>query len=179
VDAPAANHPARAERPPIAYFDPGWLFLATGILILGATLLIPAADELADVQVQRDRALTLERHRVARLERYQEYLSALEREEPALYQALAQSQLNQIPEGRQLVLERPAPLVGTAASSASVFAGLEPPPAKLPERRQVGSLLERWTTSDRLRPWLLAGGAVCLLIGLLPRSLPEPEPGAA
>ena len=88
--------------------------------------------------------------------------------------ALAESQLNQIPQGRQPIIEQPQPLVGVpgGAVSASVFAGLEPAPPRLPEMVKAGSLLERWTTSDLTRPWLIAGGALCLLIGLLPRSQP-------
>jgi hypothetical protein len=163
---------AHASPPPIALFDPGWLFLISGIAILAATVLIPAMDDLSEARLQRDRALTLERHRVERIARYQEYLSALEREEPSLVMALAESQLNQIPRGRQLIIEQPTPLVGAAAPSASVFADLEPPPPTLPDRVRVGSILERWTTSDAMRPWLIAGGALCLLIGLLPRSQP-------
>jgi hypothetical protein len=165
-DAPAAPAP-----PPIALFDPGWLFLIAGIAVLVATVLIPAADELGEVRLQRDRALALERHRAERISRYEAYLQALEAQEPSLVMALAQSQLNQIPQGRALIIERPAPLIGAgAAVSASVFADLEPPPPKLPERARVDSVLQRWASSEMLRPWLIAGGAVCLLIGLLPRA---------
>ena len=162
----APTHPA-----PIALFDPGWLFLLAGLALLAATVLIPAADELAEVRLQRDRALMLEAHRVTRIDRYGEYLGALDREEPSLVVALAESQLNQIPQGRQPIIEQPQPLVGVpgAGASASVFAGLEPPPPTLPERVRIDSRLERWTTNDTTRPWLIAGGALCLLIGLLPR----------
>lgn len=156
--------------PPIALFDPGWLFLLVGVAVLGATVLIPAADELAEVRLQRDRALALEKHRADRIARYSGYLTSLEAEEPSLIKALAQSQLNQIPQGRSLIIEQPAPLVGGAIQSASVFTDLEPPPPKLPERVRVGSLLQRLATGDLSRPWLIAGGALCLLVGLLPRS---------
>jgi len=170
TNAVAAPKPDPA---PIAVFDPGWLFLLAGIGVLVATVLIPAADELAEVRVQRDRALTLERHRAERITRYQTYLAALEEQEPSLVNALAQSQLNQIPQGRTLILEQPTPLYAAGAGpSASVFADLEPPPPKLPERAHIGSILERWAGSDLTRPWLIAGGALCLLIGLLPRSTP-------
>jgi hypothetical protein len=165
----------RVHTAPIALFDPGWLFLMAGLGLLGATVLIPAADELAEVRLQRDRALVLESHRVARLNRYDDYLGALEREEPSLVMALAESQLNQIPQGRQPIIEQPQPLVGApgAGVSASVFASLEPPPLRLPERVKTDSMLERWTTSDITRPWLIAAGALCLLIGLLPRQNPS------
>lgn len=168
ADNSPVSESAPIERAPIAMLDPGWLCLIAGIALLAATVLIPAMDELAEVRLQRDRALALERHRVERLVRYEEYLAALEREEPSLVMALAASQLNQIPQDRTLILETPRTV--SPPASASVFAGLEPPPITLPERRPVDSILHRWTTSDRSRTWLFAAGAVCLLMGLLPRA---------
>jgi hypothetical protein len=155
-----------APPSPLATLDPGWLFLIGGLVLLAATLLIPAFDDLHEVRWQRDRALAVEEHRLARLERYGNYLGALEREEPALIMSLAASQLNQIPEGREAILEAPL----DASSSASVFGALEPAQARLPERRRVGSLLERLATGERTRPWLFAAAGVCLLVGVLPRA---------
>jgi len=155
----------RATRSP-ALIDPGWLFLLSGLALLGATVLIPAAEDLDKARWQRDRALLVEAHRLERLTRYDEYLAALDTREPALVLSLAASQLNQIPADR-------APIPGralSAGSSASVFPGLEPAPLKLPQRLRMGSLLERWTTDNRTRLWLIAGGAACVLIGLLPQS---------
>lgn len=166
MTAAAQSSPPTA---PIAYFDPGWLYLLAGLALLAATVLIPAMDDLADVQFERDRALALEGHRVQRLELYQGYLAALERQEPSLVMALAASQLNQIPQGRSLILEPADIFAGGGSATASVFSGLEPPPLKLPERQRVDSILSRWTNSDRSRTWLIAAGAVCLLLGLLPR----------
>lgn len=162
---------ARRRPSPLSLLDPGWPFLITGILLVSATVLVPAADELAEVRFQRDRALALERHRLARLQQHEQYLAALEREEPALVVALAATQLNQVPQGRQLVLEGPDTFNDPAgAISASVFAGLEPAPLVLPERQPPGSLLHRLTTDDATRPWVMGAGMMCLLLGLLPRS---------
>lgn len=161
---------AAPERAPIAYLDPGWLYLLAGIVLLAATVLIPAMDELAEVRVERDRVLALEKHRADRLSRYEDYLGALDREEPSLVMALAASQLNQIPQSQSLILEPADVFAGGGSASASVFSGLEPPPLKLPEGRKVDSILERWATGERSRTWLIAAGAVCLLMGLLPRA---------
>jgi len=168
IDQSAQASPPSAPAP-IAYLDPGWLYLLAGIGILAATVLIPAMDELAAVRYERDRALALEQHRVQRLDLYEGYLGALERQEPSLVMALAASQLNQIPQGRSLILEPPDVFAGGGSGSASVFSGLEPPPLKLAERQKVDSILARWTSSDRSRTCLIAAGAVCLLMGLLPR----------
>lgn len=149
-----------------ALIDPGWLFLVSGLAVLGATILIPAQDDLDYARWLRDRALAVEAHREERITRYEEYLAALDSREPSLVLSLAASQLNQIPEGRATVPGKPHdPL-----ADASVFPGLEPAPVRLPERTKVDSLLARLTTGERTRLWAVAAGAACVLLGLLPQS---------
>jgi hypothetical protein len=162
------SRPTNGDRAPIAHLDPGWLFLLAGIVLLGATVFIPAAADVDEVRLQRDRALAIEDHKSLRLKSYEEYLGALEREEPALVMALAASQLNQIPQGRSLLVDTPH-LQAFGSGDASVFGALEPAAARLPERQQVRSLLAGWTSSDTLRPWLIFAGALSLFIGLLPQ----------
>ncbi len=157
---PSPNTPP----PTRAVLDPGWLFLVAGLAILGATVLIPAADDLAQARLLRDQALSLERHRQDRLDRYESFLGAITQEQPALVLALAASQLNQIPADRSPVpglLPQPTP-------NASVFPALEPEPLVLPTPRPVNSLLHRLTTGERSRVWMIAGGVLCILLGLLP-----------
>jgi hypothetical protein len=186
------SHSANGDRAPIALLDPGWLFVLAGIGVVAAAILIPAAGDLAEVQVQRDRALAIEDHKLARRSSYEDYLAALKREEPALVLALAASQLNQIPKNRSVIPETTIPhrggLGGGAAglggvTDASVFGALEPALARLPERQTVDSLLERWTGSDTIRPWLMGLGVFSLFIGLLPpatrpspKKRPNPSP---
>jgi hypothetical protein len=166
---PVRDEQGREGPSLLAFIDPGWLYLAAGFIVLAATVLIPAADELDKVRAERDKALAVERHRVQRVANYGFYLEALEREEPSLVRALAASQLNQIPADRSLILETPDLMPG-AMAMGSIFAALEPPPLRLPERRPPGSILYRWTTSDSSRTWLIGAGALCLLMGLLPKS---------
>lgn len=156
---------------PPALFDAGWLFLIAGLAVLVATVLIPAAEDLHQAQYLRDRAVLIEEHRQARLERYEQFLGALRDHEPSLVMALAQSQLNQIPADRVPIL----PVSDSARvnqANASVFPALEPPPLHLRERRLIDSTLQRWATGDTSRLWLIAGGAVCVLVGLLPKARP-------
>ncbi len=176
MDAVSDTRPVRA---PIELLDPGWLYLLAGLAMIACSLLLPAMEDLGEVRYQRDRALALEAHRLKRLDNYEQYLSAVQREEPALVMSLAATQLNQVPANRGLVLE-PANLFSDPEGSiaASPLAGLEPPPIELPERHRVESYLARWTRSDAIRPWLMAGGALCVLIGLLPRSTPRKSPDA-
>lgn len=166
------NSPPTARR---AFLDPGWLFLVAGLGILGATILVPASRDLARARWQRDRAIAVERHRQDRLARYEEYLSALDSAEPALVLALAESQLNQIPADREAIPGR-----GRRTGGVSVFPGLEPAPLALPEYHPVESTLATWTASESIRPWLIVGGAVFVLVGLLPASRERPAlPSAA
>jgi hypothetical protein len=154
------------------------MFLLAGMVLIGATVLIPAMSELSEVRLQRDRALAVEKHKALRLGSYKDYLGALEREEPALVMALAASQLNQIPQGRSLILDGSG-LQSFGGGDASVFGALEPAAARLPERQSVNSILARWTGSDTLRPWVMMAGAICVFMGLLPGTQPREALGAA
>jgi hypothetical protein len=147
-----------------ALFDPGWLFLIAGVVILSATILLPARQDLAEAEFYRDRVEAVLDHRHQRLARYREYMLALERGDERLIRSLAAMQLNLAPVNQALLV----PVGEIAQRSASVFASLEPPPLRLPERVEAPSLLEQWATDQRARLWLIAGGALCVLIGLLP-----------
>lgn len=144
--------------------DPGWLFLLAGLALLGATLLIPAADELDQARWLRDRALAIEAHRKARIARYEEYVSALDQREPDLVLTLAASQLNQIPVDRAVI----PGMHDARTASISVFPALEPEPLPLVERKKVESRLARLATGEKSRLWMIAGGSLCVLVGLLP-----------
>lgn len=154
------------ESPNPKFFDPTWLFLVAGVALLAATVLVAAQDDVEEAQHLRDQVLAVETHRETRLNNYKEFLAALDEKQPALVQSLASSQLNQIPADR-------AAIPGTVQDNtvdASVFPALEPQPVVLPVRTRVDSTLRRLATTDGTRIWLLAGGALCILLGLLPAS---------
>lgn len=154
-----------------ALLDPGWFFLLAGLALLGATVLLPAQDDLAVARWHRERVQAVLDHRQERLARHQRYLEAAERGEPTLVRSLAATQLNLAPVSEKLL----GPADDITTRSASVFPSLEPPPLKLPERDATAdrSLLERWALDDSSRLWLIAGAALCILIGLLPMSRPS------
>lgn len=156
----------RARRGPL--LDPGWLFLIAGVALIAFTVIIPAVNDLHDAEYYRERMRAVEQHRLDRLTRYQGYHEALRDGEPGLVRSLAATQLNQAPENARL-LQNPDP--NTPPRSASIFGALEPPPLVMPSKpvREV-STLEKWATDDRSRLWLLASGALLILIGLLPPS---------
>lgn len=144
--------------------NPGWLFVLAGLAVIAAVVLIPAQEDLESALWQRDRALAIERHRLERLERYASYLGALERGDEAVVLSLAANQLNKAPPGWM-------PLTSAedqARSGASVFPALEPEPLRVPPRRVVTTRLSRLATGETSRWLMLIGGAVSVLIGLLP-----------
>jgi len=144
--------------------DAGWLFLIAGLALLAAAVLIPAEKEVEEARYLRDRALALEAHRAERLKRHEEYLEALKEQQPALVLSLAAGQLNQIPADRQPIGVTPEQVRATA----SVFPALEPPPLVMPERQEHHSMLDKWTSDEKSRIWVIAAGSVLVLIGLLP-----------
>jgi len=159
----------RARAVPLFRIDPGWLFLLSGIVIIAATVLIPAQHDLDVARWQRDRAAVIEKHRLERLEHYGKYLKALDCGDESVVMSLAAVELNASPVDRVPLNPRQDP----ASMTASVFPQLEPEPAVLPPKPVVtgrSSILARWTIDDHTRLWLLAGGVLCILIGLLPAS---------
>lgn len=167
AEAEAAAEARRVASRLPAVVDTGWPFVLAGLAMIGCSLLIPAADDLAHARHLRDRALVIEHHRIERLMRHEEFLEGLQARDETLALSLAASQLNQIPSDRTPV--------ETGASSpgltdASVFPALEPPPPTLPERHRGQSMLERLVLSPRTGLWFSVAGAVCVLVGLLPRT---------
>lgn len=160
--------PFRALKAPFAspLFDPGWLFLVAGVVLMAFTLLIPAFDDVETARHNLRRMQAVEGHRLDRLTNYHRYLEALDRGDEALVLSLAAIQLNKAPVGRALLV----PGGDIAKRSASVFGGLEPPPLVLPERLVQRSTLETWAMGDRSRLLLIGFAGLCLLIGILPPS---------
>lgn len=154
---------ARRALPPLPV-DAGWLFLMAGIVLLAAVVLIPAHDDLAEARWRRDQAQAALEHRRARLGNYADYLQAVERGDRAVVLDLAASQLNLAPRDHV-----PVPLAGDGPRfSASVFPALEPAAIDMPRLTRADTLLRRLTTDRAHRLWLAAGGACCILFGLLP-----------
>lgn len=165
---PPHAHPAgRAPHRPLIRLDPGWLFLIAGLAIVACTVLIPADADLEAARWERNKALAIERHRLARLDRYGQFLAAVLKGDEDVALSLTATQLNLSPADRIPLMVAPEPL----AVSASPFPSLEPPPLELPPppgAEHPPSMLARLATSDRHRLWLISGGVLCVLIGVLP-----------
>lgn len=166
-----ADPPTHEQHPPAALipFDAGWFFLLAGLMIAGSVVLIPASRDLTLARAYRERILAVETHRLERLQRHEQYLAAVDQNDPQLLRSLAIQQLNLIPEGRSSL----GPAAVEGPYSASVFLEMEPEPLVLPADPPVRSTLERWMLDGTVRLWATAAAGLCLLIGLLPPSTPR------
>ncbi|PHQ81268.1 MAG: hypothetical protein COB69_04480 [Phycisphaera sp.] len=158
----------RSGHNPSILPDPGWLFLIAGLAILGSAVLIPASEALVGARYARDRALVSETFRLDRIARYEAVIGELDERQPTLMAHLRAVQLNQYPEGMRPLGE---PTEDPALASASIFDKLEPPLPAMPDEpihRTERSFLAKLATGQPSRLWMLAGGAVSVLIGVLP-----------
>lgn len=158
----------RSASNPSILPDPGWLFLLAGLGLLGAAVLIPAAEALDEARYVRDRALVSEQFRIDRLDRYKAFIGALDERQPALIAHLKAIHLNQYPEGMRPLGELAE---DPGLASASIFEKLEPPLPTMPDEPPhhiERSMLAKLATGQPSRLWMLAVGAVCILVGVLP-----------
>lgn len=136
--------------------------------MLASAVLIPASEALTEARYARDRALVSEEHRVARLDKHRAYLGALHERQPALIAQLKAIQLNQYPEGMRPLGELD---IDQGLASASIFGMLEPELPEMPAEpvhRTDRSILAKLATGEPSRLWLIAGGALSVLLGVLP-----------
>ena len=84
-------------RPPSSPLRLGGSFVP-GLIVLAATVLIPAFDDVKDAQWKRDRVLAIEKHRLDRIQHYVDYVDAVDRGDESVVLSLAASQLNMVPE---------------------------------------------------------------------------------
>jgi hypothetical protein len=161
-----------ARRSLIGDFDAGWLFLLAGSALLSATVLVPAADDLARARWLRDAAMLQQDRQITRLENHSNYLDAVNRAEGPVVVSLAATQLNRAPADRRaFMLDASAPGEGTA----SVFGALEPAPVVVRPFALPATTLRAWATDRTTRLWLIAAGGLCVLVGLLPRAVGRGE----
>lgn len=173
-------------------FDSGWLYVISGLGMLAAVILVPAADDLNALKEQEAQLKARLDLQNTRLARYSQFKAAIDRKDPVVVRRLVAAQLNLGDPKRTPVLVRLTPNRG------NVFSWIEPHEAgkdmvrptesllaqsdddSTPTSVQVVShtyhypakerqtLLRKLLSKQGIRPWLLAGSAFCLFIGLLP-----------
>ncbi len=155
-----------------ALVDSGWLYLLSGLAMLAMVVLLPARDDLADLHWQEKRLEAGVAREHQRLQRYGEFIRAVDLEEPVVVERLVGANLNLGDPNRKAVLLR------VDQNQGDVFSWIEPKPVRMEQPARPSTLLRRLLARPGLRPWLLAGAAMCIFIGLLPPvRTPEDEQG--
>jgi len=163
---------ANAHSAPLFRVDPGWLFLIAGCVMISATVLVPAQDDLLEAHAFREKALALESYRAGVLAKHTAYMQAIDAQDETVILDLAATQLNLVPKGKTVLL---APNVGSDAP-VSILASLDVPYVRPVPPSAPDTVLHRLTSHPRARLLILAASAVAILYGLLPPSVPEKNP---
>ena len=80
-------------------FDPGWLFLVAGLVLVASSVLVPASYDLWVMRTQLRHLDAQERENFNRLEAYGRFVQSLDSNDPQLVRRLAAAQLNLVPAG--------------------------------------------------------------------------------
>jgi hypothetical protein len=145
-----------------AFIDSGWLYLLSGLGLLAVVVLLPAQDAMEDLRWQEQRLHAGVKREQERVQRYGEFIRAVDLEEPIVVERLVNANLSLGDPNREPVLMRVSPNRG------DVFSWIEPEQVHLEQPTRPSTLLRRLLARPGLRPWLLAGSALCIFIGLLP-----------
>lgn len=146
---------------PLFFFDAGWLFIIAGLSMCMSVLLLPAKHDLFILESQRDALRAEELHNNARLRAHVDFIRAVDEGDPELGRRLVASQLNLLPQDQTPVLlaSSPAGAVQYWLDASATRPNIEP--ESWPE-----TTLSRLASGPR-RIWLMAGGVMCVFLGLL------------
>lgn len=146
---------------PLFRIDPGWLFLLSGILLIGASVLVPQETRLHGLREQLVVLESLERHGERRLEAYDRFLERVESGEPLVMRRLAASQLRITEPGYERVAEAGSARVPVSDWIDDAVVPDLHDPIPMPD-----TLLARWT-AGRHQFWLGGLGAFSAFLGLM------------
>lgn len=144
-----------------------WACFISGIILIVAASILPLRADLDWTRHQRNLALVAEQENAARNESYQHMIDAIDQKNPDTLRLLAQSNLGMIPATHDALL-----MPGQTADPM-MFELLEPAPMPRPEFAPRYSRLERLVIVPGTRLWVLAGGILLVLIGILPPAKPK------
>ena len=149
-------------------FDSGWLFLLAGSALLWAAIVLPANQELIDLQDRLKVIQFDEEHMSTRIDQYQNFFDLISKHDPKLVDKVIRMQTNGNSNGDFVVLDPNA--------SKTPLEWLERRTAQLPT--VVGSpdqhsILENLTAGDQ-RLWVAGFGGLIVFIGLVQGCRHEP-----
>ncbi|MDA0802563.1 MAG: hypothetical protein O2819_02245 [Planctomycetota bacterium] len=146
---------------PLFRIDPGWLFLSAGLLLIGASVLVPQEGRLHELREQLVVMERLEEYGERRVAAYDGFVAAVERADPAVIRRLAASQLRVIEPGYERVAE-----AASASEPVSSWVDAAVPTPWVESEAPPDSLLARWT-AGRHQFWMGGLGAFSTFIGLV------------
>jgi hypothetical protein len=146
---------------PLFRFDPGWLFIAAGLALCAAGVLLPAQADLHALRMQLEQLRNEESQAYARLRAHSDFMDQVDRADPALIRRLAATQLNMVPEGDKPVLLTASLTVPvTHWIESAVQVDIRPPkPAPISKLSEIAN--------GEHRLWLFGGGIMVVFIGLV------------
>ncbi len=150
--------PARSRQP-----GPGggWLYVAAGLAICAAGVLISAQEDLAALRSQRDRLAEEIASGEAGLAAHRGFLDHLARRDPSLIRRLAASHLNMMPSGDRAML-----LASSRETTIDQWIDESVVEGHRRAERYRPSVLRRLATGPH-RIWLLGAGVLCVFVGLI------------
>jgi len=144
-----------------------WGFFACGIVLVVAAAILPLNADLEWTRHQADLALVIEQENIARNESYAGMVAAIENQNPDTLRLLAQSNMGLIPATHDALL-----MPGQRADPM-LFELLEPAALDRPVFAPQYSRLEKLVMTPKSRLWVIAGGMLLVLIGVLPAAKPK------
>jgi len=149
-----------ARPSPLFRVDPGWIWIAVGLVTVFVATVVPAQRRLEQDRAELRRLQAAERRTYQLLEAHDQFLSDLREGQPSLLRRLAAASLNRMPEGDEAWILADSIDQNPIAWIDSTIPVESPPP---PGRR---SLLER-LVGGRVGLWSTAFGVFCLFVGLV------------
>jgi hypothetical protein len=149
------------RRSPLFRFDPGWLWIAAGLVIVFVATVIPAQRALEEDRADLRRLQTAERRVYRLLEAHDRFLADLRDGNESLLRRLAAANLNRMPEGdKAVMLADSIDRHPIAWIEAAVPVEPEPSPAG-------GRSLLELLVSGQGGLWMTGAGILCLFVGLM------------
>jgi hypothetical protein len=158
---------------PTVLFDPGWLFVVAGLVLVASSALVPATYDLWIMRTQLRHLEAEAQENDRRMAAYSSFIHDLDRADPQLVRRLAAAQLNLVPRGERAILvagtARRNPVDWVDATVTPVVAKVVPFPDSLLSRLTLG----------RKSLWIAGAGAMCIFLGLLSAPLRLRVPSTA
>ncbi len=142
-------------------FDSGWLFLFAGCTLLFAAIVLPAKQELVNLQERLQIIQNEHAHITNRIEHYQSFFVELTNREPELMDRIVRMQTSGAISGEYVVFDPNAaktPLQWLRRRTAREMLIVQSP--------QPPTILEEITAQDR-RLWVAGFGGLIVFVGLV------------